>query len=85
MAKTSVKEMIVTLLGDRKVHFTQGNLNNYLGVPMTILETPQDVEFSVIEAGTNVGGEIQAAAEVIQPDIAMITNIGLPFRKSKNS
>jgi len=74
--KTSVKEMIVTLLGDRKVHFTQGNLNNYLGVPMTILETPQDAKFAVIETGTSVGGEILAAAEIIQPTIAMITNIG---------
>jgi UDP-N-acetylmuramoyl-tripeptide--D-alanyl-D-alanine ligase len=74
--KTSVKEMMVTLLGNRKVHFTQGNLNNYLGVPMTILETPQDAEFTVIETGTSVGGEILAAAEIIQPDIAMITNVG---------
>ena len=74
--KTSVKEMIITLLDHRKVHFTQGNLNNYLGVPMTILETPQDAEFAVIEAGTSVGGEIQAAAEIIQPTIAMITNVG---------
>jgi UDP-N-acetylmuramoyl-tripeptide--D-alanyl-D-alanine ligase len=74
--KTSVKEMIVTLLSGRKVHFTQGNLNNYLGVPMTILETPQDAEFTVIEAGTNVGSEIFAAAEIIQPTIAMITNVG---------
>ncbi|QLE79732.1 UDP-N-acetylmuramoyl-tripeptide--D-alanyl-D-alanine ligase [Francisella sp. Scap27] len=74
--KTTVKEMIVTLLGDKKVHFTKGNLNNYLGVPMTILETPQDAEYAVVEAGTNVGGEIKAAAEVIQPDIALITNVG---------
>ncbi|MED7787606.1 UDP-N-acetylmuramoyl-tripeptide--D-alanyl-D-alanine ligase [Francisella sp. 19X1-34] len=74
--KTTVKEMIVTLLSDKKVHFTQGNFNNYLGVPMTILETPQDVDFAVVEAGTNVGGEIKAATEIIQPDIAMITNVG---------
>ncbi len=74
--KTSVKEMIVTLLGDRKVHFTHGNLNNYLGVPMTVLEIPQDAEFTVIEAGTSVGGEILALASIIQPDIAMITNVG---------
>lgn len=74
--KTTVKEMIVTLFGDKKVHFTKGNLNNYLGVPMTILETPKDAEFAVIEAGTNVGGEIKAAAEVIQPDVALITNVG---------
>ena len=74
--KTSVKEMIVTLLGGKKVHFTQGNLNNYLGVPITILENPHDVDFAVIEAGTNVGGEIKAAADIIQPNVAMITNIG---------
>ncbi|MED7818579.1 MULTISPECIES: UDP-N-acetylmuramoyl-tripeptide--D-alanyl-D-alanine ligase [unclassified Francisella] len=74
--KTTVKEMIVTLLSNKKVHFTQGNFNNYLGVPMTILETPQDVDFAVVEAGTNVGGEIKAAADIIQPDIAMITNVG---------
>ena len=74
--KTTVKEMIVTLLSGKKVHFTQGNFNNYLGVPMTILETPQDVDFGVVEAGTNVGGEIKAAADIIQPDIAMITNVG---------
>lgn len=74
--KTTVKEMIVTLLGDKKVHFTQGNFNNYLGVPMTILETPHDADFAVIEAGTNIGGEIKAAAEIIKPDIALITNIG---------
>lgn len=74
--KTTVKEMIVTLLGNKKVHYTQGNLNNYLGVPMTILATPQDAEFTVIETGTSVGGEIKAATEIIQPNIAMITNIG---------
>ncbi|AIT09193.1 UDP-N-acetylmuramoylalanyl-D-glutamyl-2, 6-diaminopimelate--D-alanyl-D-alanine ligase [Candidatus Francisella endociliophora] len=74
--KTTVKEMIVTLLGSKKIHFTQGNFNNYLGVPMTILETPQDADFAVIETGTSVEGEIKAAAEIIQPNIAMITNVG---------
>lgn len=74
--KTTVKEMIVTLLGGKKVHFTQGNLNNYLGVPMTILEAPQEVDFAVIETGTSVAGEIKAASEIIQPNIAMITNVG---------
>lgn len=74
--KTSVKEMIVTLLGEKKVHFTKGNLNNYLGVPITVLETSQNADFTVIEAGTSVGGEIKAAADIIQPNIAMITNVG---------
>ncbi|ALB01470.1 UDP-N-acetylmuramoylalanyl-D-glutamyl-2, 6-diaminopimelate--D-alanyl-D-alanine ligase [Francisella persica ATCC VR-331] len=74
--KTSVKEMIVALLGEKKIHFTRGNLNNYLGVPMTVLETLQNADFTVIEAGTNVVGEIKAAADIIQPNIAMITNIG---------
>ncbi|BCD91297.1 UDP-N-acetylmuramoyl-tripeptide--D-alanyl-D-alanine ligase [Francisella halioticida] len=74
--KTTIKEMIVTLLSNKKVHFTQGNFNNYLGVPMTILETPQDIDFAVIETGTNVRSEIKAAADIIQPNIAMITNVG---------
>ncbi|MFV9972903.1 MAG: UDP-N-acetylmuramoyl-tripeptide--D-alanyl-D-alanine ligase [Francisella endosymbiont of Hyalomma asiaticum] len=74
--KTSVKEMIVTLLGEKKVHFTKGNLNNYLGVPITVLETSQNADFTVIEAGTSAGGEIKAAADIIQPNIAMITNVG---------
>ncbi|APC97583.1 UDP-N-acetylmuramoyl-tripeptide--D-alanyl-D-alanine ligase [Francisella frigiditurris] len=74
--KTSVKEMIVALLADYNVHFTKGNLNNYLGVPMTILEIPEEANFAVIEAGTSVKGEIKAAAEIIKPDVALITNIG---------
>jgi len=75
--KTSIKEMLVTLLSTKyKVHFTQGNLNNYLGVPITILETPQDCNFLIVEAGTSVQGEIIKSTEIINPDVALITNIG---------
>ena len=74
--KTSVKEMIVTLLSDKQTHSTFANFNNYLGVPMTILETPHSADFAIIEAGTSVYGEIKAAAEIIKPDVALITNVG---------
>lgn len=74
--KTSVKEMLVCLLSDYKVHFTKGNLNNYIGVPITLLEAPIDSDFVVIEAGTSVKGEIANSANIIQPDVATITNVG---------
>jgi UDP-N-acetylmuramoyl-tripeptide--D-alanyl-D-alanine ligase len=80
--KTSVKEMIVTLLKDYKTHATFANFNNYLGVPLTVLQTPQDVEFAVIEAGTSVKGEIKAAADIICPDVALITNVGASHLES---
>lgn len=74
--KTTVKEMLALVLSvGGKVHATKGNLNNMLGVPMTILETPLDAEYAIYEAGTNSPGEIAYLAEIIQPDIAMITNI----------
>jgi UDP-N-acetylmuramoyl-tripeptide--D-alanyl-D-alanine ligase len=74
--KTSVKEMIVALLSDYNVHSTKGNFNNYLGVPMTVLEISNNADFAVIETGTSVIGEIKAAADIVQPDVAVITNIG---------
>ena len=74
--KTSVKEMIVSLLNGYKVHYTKGNLNNYLGVPITILETPLEAEYLIIETGTSVFGEIKASADIIKPDVSLINNIG---------
>ncbi len=80
--KTSVKEMIVTLLKDHETHATFANFNNYLGVPLTMLQTPQDAEFAVIESGTSVKGEIKAAADIICPDVALITNVGASHLES---
>ncbi|WP_191092698.1 UDP-N-acetylmuramoyl-tripeptide--D-alanyl-D-alanine ligase [Cysteiniphilum sp. JM-1] len=74
--KTTTKEMLVSMLkAFGKVHYSHGNFNNDLGVPMTVLSTPQDVDFVVIEAGTNAPGEIPHLTQLIKPDYAGITNV----------
>lgn len=73
--KTSTKEMLAAVLGTRYcVYATRANLNNLVGVPTTILEAPEDTEALVIEAGANIPGEIARCGEIIEPDIAVITN-----------
>ncbi|MDA0910646.1 MAG: UDP-N-acetylmuramoyl-tripeptide--D-alanyl-D-alanine ligase [Proteobacteria bacterium] len=74
--KTTTKEMLVSMLkAFGKVHYSHGNFNNDLGVPMTVLSTPQDADFMVIEAGTNAPGEIPHLTQLIKPDYAGITNV----------
>jgi len=75
--KTSTKEMIRAALGARyRVHATSRNLNNRIGVPLTILSAPEDTEALVVEAGASVPGEIAKLRDIIEPTIAVITNIG---------
>src|SRR6267154_3075389 len=75
--KTSTKEMIRAALGARyRVHATAANLNNLIGVPLTILSAPDDTEALVVEAGASVPGEIARLRDIIEPTIAVITNIG---------
>src|SRR5437870_675339 len=75
--KTSTKEMIRAVLATTyQVHATSGNLNNLVGVPLTILAAPDDVEALVVEAGASVPGEIPRLRDVIEPTIAVITNVG---------
>jgi UDP-N-acetylmuramoyl-tripeptide--D-alanyl-D-alanine ligase len=75
--KTSAKEMIRAVLATRyRVHATSGNLNNLVGVPLTLLGAPDDSEALVIEAGASVPGEIARLRDVIEPTIAVITNVG---------
>jgi UDP-N-acetylmuramoyl-tripeptide--D-alanyl-D-alanine ligase len=75
--KTSTKEMIRAALGARyRVHATSRNLNNRVGVPLTILSAPEDTEALVVEAGASVPGEIAKLRDIIEPTIAVITNIG---------
>lgn len=85
--KTTLKEMIAVILSEKyKVNKTFLNNNNQIGVPITILATKANHEFLVAELGTNHFGEIEYTANILQPDIAMITNIGsshLEFLKSK--
>ncbi len=75
--KTSVKEMVSTLLSEKfKVVKTEANNNNHVGVPLTILGTNEKCEALVLEQGTNHFGEIPYSAKISQPDFSLITNIG---------
>lgn len=75
--KTSTKDMLATLLNEKyKVNKTENNNNNHIGVPLTILATNQSHDVLVAELGTNHFGEIEYTAKILQPDIALITNIG---------
>src|SRR5438093_397944 len=75
--KTSAKEMIRAVLSARwNVHATTGNLNNLVGVPLTILGAPGDAGAFVVEAGASVPGEIAKLRAIIEPTIAVITNVG---------
>ncbi|MDR0770715.1 MAG: UDP-N-acetylmuramoyl-tripeptide--D-alanyl-D-alanine ligase [Burkholderiales bacterium] len=76
--KTTVKEMIAAILrahfGDAAVHATRGNLNNAIGVPLTLLELRETHQAAVIELGMNHRGETRALAAWTQPDVAVINN-----------
>ncbi|MCO6461723.1 MAG: UDP-N-acetylmuramoyl-tripeptide--D-alanyl-D-alanine ligase [Saprospiraceae bacterium] len=76
--KTTTKELLAAVLNTRyKTHYTQGNLNNHLGVPLTILATPGDAEFLIVEMGANHIGEIKHLCEIAHPDYGAISNIGI--------
>ena len=77
VGKTTTKEMIASVLArDFKLFKSAGNHNNDIGLPMTILDTPEDTELLVAELGTNHPGEISYLSAIAQPDYAVITNIG---------
>ena len=74
--KTATKEMLAKALGTRwKVHSTLANLNNLIGVPRTILTAPDDTEALVLEAGANAVGEIERLRGIIEPTVAVVTNV----------
>ncbi len=76
--KTSTKEIAANLCRFLypKTNATQGNFNNFIGVPLTILSASLDASWWVVEMGTNHFGEIQTLSEIVKPDLALITNIG---------
>jgi UDP-N-acetylmuramoyl-tripeptide--D-alanyl-D-alanine ligase len=75
--KTSTKEMLAAVLRTRfRTYATRANLNNLVGVPLTILEAPADTEALVVEAGANSPGEIPRYREIIDPTITVVTNVG---------
>ena len=75
--KTTTKDMIAAVLAQTyKVHKNIENQNNELGLPLTILNAPEDTEMLVLEMGMRGLGEIQALCNIAQPDTGVITNIG---------
>lgn len=77
VGKTTTKEMISCVLGGKyKVSKTQGNHNNNLGLPITIMEMPADTELAVLELGMNHFGEMAYLTSIARPDMVVITNIG---------
>ena len=75
--KTTTKELIATVLQKKyKVLYTQGNLNNHIGVPLTLLGLTEEHELAVVEMGANHPGEIRTLVNIAEPDCGMITNVG---------
>ena len=75
--KTSTKDLTAAAIGGAKrVHATRGNLNNRIGMPLTLLSVPEDAEAVVLEMGTNEPGEIRTLAQVARPDIGVVTTVG---------
>jgi len=78
VGKTSTREMLYAALsGSRRTHATKQNLNNEIGLPMTILSAPADTELLIVEMGMRMSGEIRILTHIAEPDIAIITNIGV--------
>jgi len=76
--KTTTKEMIAAVLGEKfAVYKTTGNRNNQIGVPLDLLQLKPKHDFGVLEIGTNRPGEIAFLAGLVQPHLAVITNVGL--------
>lgn len=75
--KTTTKELISSVLAKKfKTQFTSGNLNNHIGVPLTLLSIRKEHEIAVIEMGANHQKEIEMLSEIAKPNIGYITNFG---------
>ncbi|ARK28672.1 UDP-N-acetylmuramoyl-tripeptide--D-alanyl-D-alanine ligase [Halalkalibacter krulwichiae] len=75
--KTTTKDMVTSVLATTyKVQKTEGNYNNHIGLPLTILRLEEDTEIAVLEMGMSGRGEIELLSKLSKPDAAIITNIG---------
>lgn len=75
--KTTTKELCHAVLSQKyKTVATKGNLNNHIGVPLTLLGMDDSTEFGIVEMGANHPGEIRDLCQIVEPDYGIITNIG---------
>ena len=75
--KTTTKELIAAVLQKKyNVLYTQGNFNNHIGVPKTLLQLTKEHDIAVVEMGANHPGEIKTLVEIVCPDYGLITNVG---------
>ena len=75
--KTTTKELIAAVLSEKyNVLYTQGNFNNHIGVPKTLLRLTKEHDIAVIEMGANHPGEIKTLVDIVEPDFGIITNVG---------
>jgi UDP-N-acetylmuramoyl-tripeptide--D-alanyl-D-alanine ligase len=75
--KTSTKDMVASVMARQfKVHKTKGNLNNQIGLPLTLLQMDEATEIAVVEMGMSGQGEIELLSKIARPDVAIITNVG---------
>lgn len=75
--KTTTKELIAAvLMQEKQILYTQGNLNNAIGVPLTLLRLKPEHELAVVEMGASHPGDIQELVEIAEPDFGLITNVG---------
>ena len=75
--KTTTKDLLRAALGAAlETHATTGNLNNRVGVPLTLLALPDDADIAVVELGTNMPGEVAILRAIAEPEVAVVTSIG---------
>lgn len=75
--KTTTKELVSAVLSKQyPCHFTKGNLNNHIGVPLTLLQMPLETEVAVIEMGANKPGDMMELCQIAEPTHGLLTNIG---------
>ena len=75
--KTTTKELLATVLSTKyNLHYTQGNLNNQIGVPLTLLQISRAHEMAIVEMGASHPGDIKELVDIAEPNCGLITNVG---------